>query len=162
MKFHPLTPELWPDFEKLLGPRGAFGGCWCMVWRLPKAEWERGKGDGNRLAMRELVESGVEPGILGYADGEAVAWCSVAPREVFVRLRNAPSLAPVDDQPVWSITCFFFARKWRRKGVSVELLKAAAEFVRGGGGRLVEGYPVIPKGSENAGCVCLDVRGFGV
>jgi GNAT superfamily N-acetyltransferase len=51
-------------------------------------------------------------------------------------------LKPVDDQSVWSVTCFYVARNYRRKGVTVSLLNAAVEHVRHKGGRIVEGYPV--------------------
>ncbi|MCK6540381.1 MAG: GNAT family N-acetyltransferase, partial [Anaerolineales bacterium] len=51
-------------------------------------------------------------------------------------------LKPVDDQEVWSVTCFYVARKHRRKGITVELLKAAVKHVKSQGGRIVEGYPV--------------------
>ena len=29
-EFAALTPERWPDFERLFGRGGAYGGCWCM------------------------------------------------------------------------------------------------------------------------------------
>jgi GNAT superfamily N-acetyltransferase len=48
----------------------------------------------------------------------------------------------VDDQTVWSVTCFFVVKKLRRKGITVELLRAAVEHVRKQGGKIVEGYPV--------------------
>jgi len=44
----PLTSSHWDDFETLFGDRGACGGCWCMVWRLSRKDFERGKGAGNR------------------------------------------------------------------------------------------------------------------
>jgi GNAT superfamily N-acetyltransferase len=40
------------------------------------------------------------------------------------------------------VTCFFVAKQFRRKGITVELLKAAVEHVRKQGGKIVEGYPV--------------------
>ena len=43
------------------------------------------------------------------------------------------------------MTCFYVAKKYRRKGVTVGLLKAAVEHVRGQGGKIVEGYPVDVK-----------------
>jgi len=46
---------------------------------------------------------------------------------------------------VWSVSCLFVARPYRRRGVSVLLLKAAASRVRRRGGRIVEGYPVEPR-----------------
>jgi GNAT superfamily N-acetyltransferase len=50
----------------------------------------------------------------------------------------------VDAQAVWSITCFFVARPFRRRGATVKLIEAAVEFARKGGAKIVEGYPVEP------------------
>ena len=69
----------------------------------------------------------------------------MAPREVYVRLEGSRVLRPLDDKPVWSVSCFFVAKPYRRRGVSVELLKAAVDFVKQRGGTIVEGYPVAPK-----------------
>jgi GNAT superfamily N-acetyltransferase len=54
-------------------------------------------------------------------------------------------LKRVDEEPVWSVVCFFVTKEHRRSGVSVKLLKAAIDFVRERGGRVVEGYPIEPK-----------------
>jgi GNAT superfamily N-acetyltransferase len=113
-----------------------------MYWRATHAQYEEQKGEGNRRALRKVVASGRVPGILAYAGKEPVGWCSIEPRERFVRLEGSRVLAPVDAKPVWSVTCFFIARPWRRKGVSVALLRAAAEFARKRGARIIEGYPV--------------------
>jgi GNAT superfamily N-acetyltransferase len=143
--FHPLTPERWTDFEKLFGPRGACGGCWCMYWRLPRTQYEEQHGELNRRNIKALVDSGNIPGILAYSGNEPVGWCSIAPREEFPTLGRSRILKPVDDQPVWSIVCFFVARGQRRKGLTVQLLKAAVEYARENGARIIEGYPVEPK-----------------
>jgi len=45
MKFLPVTKEAWSDFESLFGVRGACGGCWCMLWRLKRSEFEQQKGE---------------------------------------------------------------------------------------------------------------------
>jgi GNAT superfamily N-acetyltransferase len=137
----PLTPETWNDFETLFGPRGACGGCWCMTWRLPLAEFKSNGSVGNRSAMRALVDAGHEPGVLLYEDGRAVAWCAVAPREEYVRLGKSKVLAPVDDEKVWSVSCFFIDKKARGQGLTVTVLKAATEFARSKGARIIEGYP---------------------
>ncbi len=112
-----------------------------MWWRLTRPEWNRGKGEGNRKAFRKLVRSGTEPGVLAYADDEPVGWCAIAPREQYPRLGRSRILKPVDDQPVWSVTCFFIARGFRHQGLSTELLEAAVDFARARGARIVEGYP---------------------
>jgi len=145
LEFHPLIPQRWADFEQLFGKRGACGGCWCLWWKLNRAEFNRQKGDGNREAQKALVESGTVPGILAYADGKPVGWCAVEPREVYSALARSRILKPLDDQPVWSVVCFFVEKNWRNKGVTVQLLRAAIGHVKKQGGKIVEGYPVEPK-----------------
>ena len=144
LEFRPLTSARWGDLEALFGPRGACGGCWCMSWLLTRKAFDEQRGEGNRLAFRALVESGTEPGILAYSDGRPVAWCAIGPRERYVRLERSRTLARVDEEPVWSIVCFFVAKALRRSGVSVALIRAAAEFAAERGAKIVEGYPVEP------------------
>ena len=145
LAFHPLTPDRWSDLERLFGARGACGGCWCMWWRLRRSEFDARKGEPNRRAFHEIVHSGAEPGILAYADGEPVGWCAVQPREAYPVLGRSRTLKPVDDQAVWSVTCFFVARGFRKRGVTTRLLRAAVEHARARGGRIVEGYPIEPR-----------------
>ncbi|HKQ80104.1 MAG TPA: GNAT family N-acetyltransferase [Blastocatellia bacterium] len=145
LEFHPLTPERWRDFETLFGERGACGGCWCMWWRITRSQYEERKGARNKRAMKKLVDGGHMPGIIAYQNGQPIGWCSVAPRESFSRLESSRGLKPVDQQPVWSVVCFFVAKEHRHNGLSVNLLKAAIDFVRDRGGRIVEGYPVDAK-----------------
>jgi len=116
-----------------------------MLNRISRRELEAGKGEGNRLAMKALVEAGKVPGLLAYDDGEPVAWCSVSPREAFPGLARSRIMKPLDERPVWSITCFFIRKTHRRQGLSVALLNAVCDYVRAQGGELVEGYPVEPK-----------------
>jgi GNAT superfamily N-acetyltransferase len=60
-------------------------------------------------------------------------------------LDRSPVLKRVDDQPVWSVVCFFIARPYRHQGVSLQLLQAALDYAQENGARIVEGYPVEPK-----------------
>jgi GNAT superfamily N-acetyltransferase len=144
LRILPLTPDRWPDLERLFGARGACGGCWCMAWRRTRAEFVRGKGEGNRRAFRAVVRSGAEPGVLAFLDGEPVGWCAVAPRDVYPALARSRVLAPVDDRPVWSISCLFVTKDQRRSGVSVALIRAAAAHAASHGASVVEAYPVEP------------------
>jgi GNAT superfamily N-acetyltransferase len=145
LAFHPLAADRWPDLERLFGARGACGGCWCMYWRLPRPLYEQGKGEGNRTAFRTLIEAGDEPGVLAYHGDDPIAWCAVAPRDAYGGLARSRILKPVDDRPVWSISCFFVARRYRRHGVTVPLLTAAVAFAAERGARIVEGYPIEPR-----------------
>ncbi len=144
---HPATRERWRDLETLFGQHGAYGGCWCMWWRLTRSEFNRNAGEGNRLALKALVDSGLVPGLVAYADGQPIAWCSVGPRETFPALERSRTLKRVDHQPVWSIVCFFIAKPFRRQGLMAELLAAAVRYAADNGAGIVEGYPVEPKES---------------
>jgi len=151
-RIEPLTSDRWDDFADLFGPRGAVGGCWCMWWRVSKrSDWERDKGAANKRLFEKVVKRGAEPGLLAYHEGCAVGWCAVAPREDYPALERSRVAARVDDKPVWSVTCLFIRKDYRRCGLSVALLEAASDFVRGHGGTIVEGYPVIPKKPEMPG-----------
>ncbi len=141
LKIRPLASDLWPDFEKLFGPRGGYGGCWCMWWRLTRSEFERGQGERNRQAMRALVDSHIVPGLIAYRDDEPCGWCSVAPREHFKSLERSRVLKRIDNKPVWSLVCFFIHRKYRGQGLGEKLIRGAIEFVRSEGGRIIEAYP---------------------
>ncbi len=147
-EFYPLTEERWDDFQELFGKRGACGGCWCMWWRLKRSDFNRQKGEGNRLAMKALVKSKKIPGILAYWQGKVVGWCSVAPREDFPVLLNSRILKPVDNQPVWSIVCFFISKESRRAGLTGQLIKAAVDYAGSQGAKIIEGYPIDPQKKE--------------
>ncbi|HEX6483515.1 MAG TPA: GNAT family N-acetyltransferase, partial [Ktedonobacteraceae bacterium] len=92
-----------------------------------------------------IVDANQVPGILAFADGQPIAWCSVAPRETFASLERSPTLKRVDGEPVWSIVCFFVAKPYRRQGLMVILLKAAIDYAHANGAKIVEGYPIEPK-----------------
>lgn len=146
LTFHPLTPERWDDFEALFGPRGACAGCWCMFFLQTRKEFDANKGEANREAMQARVAGGEVPGLLAYADGVPAGWCALSPKERFTTLQRSRWMKPADDQlavaqPVWAVPCFFVAKAFRRKGVTVGLLNAAAQYVKEQGGSILEGYP---------------------
>ena len=142
--FRASTPSRWPDVERLFGERGACGGCWCMAWRLSRRDFDAGKGAPNRRRLRELVEGGRKPGVIAYLGREPIGWCAVAPRRDYVVLARSKVLAPVDDEPVWSVSCLFVLKAYRRQGLSAALLRAACDLAARQGARAVEGYPVEP------------------
>jgi GNAT superfamily N-acetyltransferase len=142
LTYRALTPSRWADFEGLFGPRGACAGCWCMFWKLPNKEFQALAYDGNKAAQKAIVESGHVPGLLAYSGRDAVGWIAIEPRTEYPRLARSRVMGPVDEEPVWSITCFFTRKDYRGRGVTVGLLKAAIEYVRKRGGRILEGYPI--------------------
>jgi GNAT superfamily N-acetyltransferase len=145
LTFEPLSKDNWAKFVQLFGSRGACGNCWCMSFRLKKQDFEKGKGDeGNKKAMKKLIWAGRPTGLLGFHDGEAIAWCAFAPREDFSKLENSRVHKRIDDRPVWSVPCFFVARKFRKQGVALAMLKALIKYAKEKKIKVIEAYPVIP------------------
>jgi GNAT superfamily N-acetyltransferase len=141
----PLTPETWSDLEALFAlPGGSIvRGCWCMYYRTTgPVSVSAAAGVEHRAQLCDLVESGVRPGLVGYADGRPAGWISLGPREDYLKLRRSPVMKPVDDAEVWSIVCTFVAKEFRGQGLQHRLLAAALDFARDNGVRLVEAYPV--------------------
>ncbi|MFF0430613.1 GNAT family N-acetyltransferase [Streptomyces sp. NPDC004327] len=151
----PLTVENWPDLEDLFGERGACGGCWCMYWRLTRADYA--SGDANRQAFHALVKDGEPTGLLAYAeDGEnggehAIGWCAVSPRSAFARLKTARVGRGGTDEPGrWSVPCFYVRAGHRRRGGADTLLAAACDYARDHGAEVIEGYPTTsPKAAAS-------------
>jgi len=121
-----------------------------MWWKMTRSEFEKNKGESNREAMKALVKSGIEPGILVFNGNEPVGWCAVGPRENYPSLERSRILRRIDDQPVWSVVCFFIAKPWRRRGVGLFLLKSAGTFAASHGAAILEGYPVEPRKERTA------------
>lgn len=119
-----------------------------MWWRMKRSQFEKQKGQRNKAALKRIVRSGEIPGLVAYVQGQPIGWCAVAPRETYPVLERSRTLRRIDDQPVWSVVCFFVAKPFRHKGITVELLKAAVEYARKHGARIVEGYPVEPRKSK--------------
>lgn len=136
-----LTPELWPALVDLFDTTGPVGRCWCTYWRTGNA-YRRTDPDENREAFREVVAAGPPPGLLAF-DGEiAVGWCQLTPRDALPWLDRSPRLRRVDDAPVWSISCFYIRKGYRRQGVKTTLIAAAVEAAAEAGAPAVEAYPL--------------------
>ncbi|MFQ5662417.1 MAG: GNAT family N-acetyltransferase [Terriglobia bacterium] len=116
-----------------------------MWWRVKRSQFEKQKGRENKRALKRIVKSGEVPGLLAYAGGEPIGWCALAPRECYPVLDRSRTLKRVDAKPVWSLVCFFVAKPFRRRGVTVKLLRAAVSYARKRGARVLEGYPVEPR-----------------
>jgi len=73
-------------------------------------------------------------------------WAGVSSRRVKTcagSIANQFSKA-VDDTPVWSISCFYVRRGYRRKGVMSALIRGALKTAKRANVPAVEAYPVDP------------------
>jgi GNAT superfamily N-acetyltransferase len=140
-----LSSKLWNDLAKLFGEKGACGGCWCMSWRIEKDEkWEDVKGPKAKKRFKKMVETGRARGLLAYDGKEPVGWCTFGKRIDFPRLNRAPSLKCEDAEAICSVPCFYVKNGYRKKGVSTQLLEAAARVLAKEKEKVLEGYPVKP------------------
>jgi GNAT superfamily N-acetyltransferase len=137
----PLTPDLWPALEDLFGANGACGGCWCMYWRIGAAYRKRPRGQ-NKEAFREVVKRGPPPGLLAFDGALAVGWCQLTPRDALPWLDRAWRLKRVDQVPVWSISCFYIRKGYRKRGVTSALIAAALAAAKRAKAPALEAYPL--------------------
>jgi len=145
LTFEPLSKKNWPLFVQLFGERGACGNCWCMYFRLKKEDFVAGKqDDGNKARMKELVWDNRPTGVLGIYDGQAIGWCAFAPREDHLKLENSRVHKRIDAVSVWSVTCFFIDKNFRRMGISVAMLKGVIDIAKKKNIKVIEAYPTIP------------------
>ena len=142
MKFTilPLTPDLWPALEDLFGDVGPVSRCWCMYWRIGDSYRKRPR-EKNKEKFREIVKNGPPPGLLAFDGDLAVGWCQLTPRDALPWLDRAWRLKRVDDLPVWSISCFYIRKGYRKKGITTALIAAALDAAKRAGAPALEAYP---------------------
>jgi GNAT superfamily N-acetyltransferase len=140
LTIRPLTPSLWPALEALFGKGGASNGCWCMYWRIGP-EYHKRPRDKNKSALRRIVKQGPPPGLLAFDGDLAVGWCQLTPRQDLSWLNRKPVLQPVDDVPLWALSCFYIRRGYRRRGVMAALTVEALKVAKRANARALEAYP---------------------
>ncbi len=144
LQFDSLTSSNWQQFETLMGEKGGCGHCWCMFFRLPYKNFQENKPDGNKKMMKELVNKSQPQGLIASLNKQPVGWIALAPREDYMKLENSRVFKRIDDKPVWSITCFFIKKEFRRMGLSQQLIKGAVDFAKKKRIKTLEAYPAIP------------------
>jgi len=144
LKFEQLTSANWKQFELLMGEKGGCGNCWCMHFRLPYKTFQENKPNGNKKMMKDLVHKGMPQGLIASMNSEPVGWIAMAPREDYMKIENSRVFKRIDDQPVWSITCFFVKKEYRHKGLSQQLIKGAVDHAKKKKIKILEAYPAIP------------------
>ena len=141
LSIRPLTPDLLPAFDDLFGRSGACNGCWCMYWRLGTGYTKRPR-EQNKADFHRIVRRGPPVGLLAFDGAVAVGWCQVTPRSALPHLDRSRLCKAVDDMPVWSVTCFYIRRGYRRQGVTAALIDAAIKAAKRAKAPALEAYPV--------------------
>jgi GNAT superfamily N-acetyltransferase len=136
-----VTRESWDAFAGFFESKGSPHYCWCTSYRVRGAA-DLTEGE-KRACMDRLVRAGTPVGVLAFVGSDPVGWCSVAPRETYVRLERSRTMPRVTsaETPTWTVLCFFVARPHRNRHVARALLRGAVAYAREQGAKIVEGYP---------------------
>jgi GNAT superfamily N-acetyltransferase len=145
----PVVPERLGDLVRFCELRGRhghgkFAWCACMRWRMRSGEFQASTPAQRRAALYDLAACGVPVGVLAYAGGEPIGWCSVAPWQTYQALERSRSLLRPADTEIWSVVCFFIDSRYRRSGLTRVLPDGAVAFAGDCSAPGVEGYPVEP------------------
>lgn len=135
----PVDAKTWKDLVDLFESKGGPHNCWCMVWRNMKEGASRSDKVAKKASLKKYITNKTPIGLLGYLGKEAIAWCSIAPRESFRELSGDESLTDV-----WSLVCFYIKREFRHQNITSNLIKAALKYAKLKGAKYVEAYPVDP------------------
>jgi GNAT superfamily N-acetyltransferase len=148
----PLTPDLWPALEDLFGDSSVTNRCWCMYGRIGSAYRKRPPSQ-NRADFREIVMRGPPPGLIAFDGDLPAGWCQLTPRDSVPWLDRVWQVRRVDDAPVWSLSCLYVRKGYRRRGTTSQLIAAALKAARQAGAPALEAYPFDAALSPSAsGC----------
>lgn len=147
------TTARWDDVQHALTGGGDGASCQCIWPMLSNKDWNETTTPQRTEMFRAEIDGGPPPGIIAYVDGEAAGWIRIGPRTKQARVPRtriiaAASTEPFDDESVWAVTCFVVRREHRGAGLNLELLRAAVDYARRSGARLIEGYPVDTRGEK--------------
>ena len=143
IQFLSVTPDRWPDFEQLFESRGGPKHCWCMVFRPMSTADRRAGAPAKKQVLAQTIAANTPVGILAYEGDGPVAWCSIAPLDTYTNLRTRSYVSDGSDTDgVWSITCFYIRSALRSQGMTTQLIKAAIDYAKDNGAKVIEAYPV--------------------
>jgi GNAT superfamily N-acetyltransferase len=145
----PVSEDVWPDLVELFSGVAPASRCWCMYWRIGSGYRQR-PAESNRDDLHDAVDAGRATGLLAYQEGRPVGWCQLTPRSMLAHLERTPRTRPVDDQPVWAITCFVVRKGHRRQGVMAFLIEQSLAQAKAAGAQAVEAYPLDGSVSPSA------------
>lgn len=122
-----------------------------MHWRVSFAEWEKGRGHGNKSQMHQRALADPPPGLVCYLDGEPGGWVAVGARSEYARMQRSAVMRPVDNAATWVISCLYVSAAHRGHQLQTAMIHAACDFATGYGLDAVDGYPVDPPAGKHAG-----------
>ncbi|SEB60487.1 GNAT family N-acetyltransferase [Microbacterium hydrocarbonoxydans] len=147
------TVTRWDDVQHALTGGGDGASCQCIWPMLSNKDWNGTTTPQRTEMLRDEIAAGPPPGLIVYVDGEAAGWIRIGPRAKHARVPRTRIIAaataePFEDESVWAVTCFVVRREHRGSGLNAVLLRAAVDYARSSGARIIEGYPVDTHGEK--------------
>ncbi len=112
-----------------------------MAWRIGTG-WRSRPPEQNRSDFHNVVNQGPAPGLLAFRDDLAVGWCQLTPRHDVPALDRNWRIKRIDDLPVWSLSCFYVRKAYRRQGIMSELISRSLKAARRAQAPCLEAYPL--------------------
>lgn len=141
LSFKPVTKKTLDDFVDLFEAKGGPSYCWCMGWRGTPEEKKGATKADRKKQISDRVKDGTKVGLLGYEDGQPIAWVSVAPRDTY---RHLGGPVAKEGEIIWSLACMYIKRARRKNGFADQLVDAATRYATDNGATLLEAYAVDP------------------
>jgi GNAT superfamily N-acetyltransferase len=123
--------------------------CWCMAFCTTRLQFAAGwLTGGNRSHFESMAVEGSTPmGVLASVSGVPVGWGACGPRARYTasiegRGRLLRDRDRDEDNRVWLLPCLFVRHDHRGRGVTYDLVRAAADLARSRGASAIEGWPV--------------------
>lgn len=136
-----LSSENWKDFVTLMQTDAQCSECWCLNHREPAG---CATGTAAQEKMKQLTAQNKVGGLLAYTNNECVGWIAIDPMSELVGHDCQSSAKPAE----WSIHCLFVKDGFRGQGLSAVLIRAAIQFARSNGAKVISAFP-IPHENRN-------------
>lgn len=137
-----LTPNQWPDLEKLFSASNGCDGCWCFNHHI-EPNTPDVRGEKAKEALKKLVLEQKTYGVLAFLDQEPVGWCALD-RKIDIPGHDCTAdVALTEPNKVWSIHCFYVLPAHQKKGVARALMEKALALLQKYKAETVEGYPIF-------------------
>jgi GNAT superfamily N-acetyltransferase len=111
-----------------------------MYWRIG-AEYHKRDRSQNKADLRRIISSNHPSGLLAFVDDVPVAWCQLTPRNDLSWLIKSGFGNFNAGSNAWCISCFYIKHGYRRKGITLALIKASIDHAKKAGADLLEAYP---------------------
>ena len=115
-----------------------------MYLRYSNKEYQNMNGSKRKQELYNTeIKEKFSLGLHAYLDSKPIGWVAIGPKEDFKKLVKSRTIKTIDDQPVWSIICFYIHKIYRNEGITKLLLEATVEYASGKKCVMLESYPII-------------------